>query len=100
MPLGVFCLFAAAGCRVWEHRSGGLPARVGAPEINTLYSTVGAGDAMHAGFTISRWVQELDCLSAARFGQAAAAAAVSSPEGTRGVTREAVGKLFSAMTAF
>ncbi len=97
---GTLLVTDAAGCRVWENRASPLPARVSAPEVTSLYSTVGAGDAMHAGFSVSRWVRELDCLSAARFGQAAAAAAVSSPEGTRGVTREAVERLFGRMTAF
>ena len=96
---GTLLVTDAAGCRVWENRASGSPRRVSAPELSALYSTVGAGDAMHAGFTVSRWVRELDCLSAARFGQAAAAAAVSSPKGTHGITREAVGQIFSGMTA-
>ena len=95
---GTLVVTDAAGCRVWENRASGSPQRVGAPELTGIYSTVGAGDSMHAGFTLSRWIHEVDCLGAARFGQAAAAAAVSSPEGTRGVTREAVGRLFSGMT--
>ena len=96
---GTLLVTDAAGCRVWENRASGSPQWVNAPAVARIYSTVGAGDSMHAGFTLSRWVREVDCLGAARFGQAVAAAAVSSPEGTRGVTREAAGKLFSGMTA-
>jgi len=97
---GTLLVTDASGCQVWESRASGSPQKVSAPEVTDLYSTVGAGDAMHAGFTVSRSVRELDCLIAARFGQAAAAAAVSSPESTRGVTREAVEKLFSGMAAY
>ena len=96
---GTLLVTDASGCRVWENRASGSPQRVGAPEVTGIHSTVGAGDAMHAGFTVSRWVRGHDCLSAVRFGQATAAAAVSSPAGTRGVTREAVGKLLRGMTA-
>jgi fructose-1-phosphate kinase PfkB-like protein len=96
---GTLIVTDAAGCRVWENGASMSPERTSAPEVPDVYSTVGAGDAMHAGFTISRWVRKLDCLSAARFGQAAAAAAVSSPQGTRGVTREDVEKIFDRATA-
>ena len=92
---GTLIVTDAYGCQVWENGLSGSQVRVSAPEIATLYSTVGAGDAMHAGFAVARWVRELDCLTAARFGQAAAAASVSSPDGTRGVSRAAVGRAFS-----
>ena len=94
---GTLIVTDARGCRVWENGASGSPTRVSAPLIPDVYSTVGAGDAMHAGFIVSRWVREFDCLSAARFGQAAAAAAVSSPGGTHGVTRDAVARLFREM---
>ena len=95
---GTLIVTDASGCRVWENGPSGSQVSVSAPEIASVYSTVGAGDAMHAGFIVSRWVRKLDCLSAARFGQAAAAAAVSSPNGTRGVSLGAVEKHFSGMT--
>jgi len=58
------------------------------------YSTIGAGDAMHAGFAIARWVRGFDFAQAVRYGQAAAAASVNSPDGTRGVTAALIERFF------
>jgi fructose-1-phosphate kinase PfkB-like protein len=94
---GALVVTDEAGCRVWESRSRNGPARVRGVVAQTLYSTVGAGDAMHAGFALARWVWGFDLLRAARYGQAAAAAAVSSPGGTRGIPKQAVERLFAEL---
>jgi sugar/nucleoside kinase (ribokinase family) len=65
--------------------------------IETLYSTIGAGDAVHAGFTLARQVWGFDILKAARYGQAVAAATVSAIDGTRGITRPAVDDFFARL---
>jgi fructose-1-phosphate kinase PfkB-like protein len=66
-------------------------------KIPTLYSTIGAGDAVHAGFALARWVWGFDTLRAARYGQAAAAATVSSIEGTRRLDKQVVEKFFAEL---
>jgi len=91
---GTLLVTDARGCRVWEGGPAGSPARVEAVKACPLYSTIGAGDAVHAGFTLARWVWGFDPIEAARYGQAAAAASVSSPDGTRGITRQAVEQFF------
>lgn len=83
----------AGGC--WVAAPDQAPARVPRLEVPKLYSTIGAGDAMHAGFILSRWVWGFTPLEASRYGQASAAATVSSPEGTRGITKQAVERLFA-----
>jgi fructose-1-phosphate kinase PfkB-like protein len=86
------------GCTVWEcgPRSGTRIEQVrGLP----VFSTVGAGDAAHAGFTVARWVWGWSAVEAARYGQAAAAAAVTSAESTRGITKAAVDDHFSRIVA-
>jgi fructose-1-phosphate kinase PfkB-like protein len=90
---GTLVVTDAGGCLVSE--DGSPPLRVPGASIEKLYSTIGAGDAAHAGFTLARWVWGFDLTRAARYGQAAAAATVSSLEGTRGVKRDAVEKLFA-----
>jgi fructose-1-phosphate kinase PfkB-like protein len=87
----------ARGCRVWPDRSRDAAVRVEGVQTRARYSTIGAGDAMHAGFTLARWVRGLDLVQAVRYGQAAAAASVNSPEGTRGITAAAVEAFFSGM---
>ena len=94
---GTLIVTDATGCRVWEGGSGDAPTRVQGVEPDALYSTIGAGDAAHAGFSLARWVWGFDALKASRYGQAAAAASVSSPDGTRGVTRRAVEKYFAEL---
>jgi fructose-1-phosphate kinase PfkB-like protein len=92
---GTLIITDANGCRLWEGGKAGPPRHVPGVKARTLYSTVGAGDAVHAGFTVARWVWGLDVVEAARYGQAAAATSVSSPGGTRGITRQAVERFFT-----
>lgn len=94
---GALVVTDASGCRVWEDRSRNSSVRVQGIEAQTLYSTIGAGDAMHAGFTLARWVWGYDLLRASRYGQATAAASVSSPDGTRGITKQAVEERFAEL---
>lgn len=89
---GTLVVTDRAGC--WVSDSNGARVRVGAANIETLYSTIGAGDAVHAAFTLARWGRGVDAFGAARYGQAAAAVAVSAPDGTRGITAQAVEELF------
>ena len=94
---GTLLVTDAGGCRVWECGTSRSPAMVRAQKVGTLYSTIGAGDAVHAGFLLARFVWGFDLIEAARYGQAAAAASVSSPDGTRGITKRAVEQLFSEL---
>ena len=94
---GALVVTDAGGCSVWESRAQVEPVSVSGMQAQTLYSTIGAGDAMHAGFTLARWVRGFDAVRAARYGQAVAAASVSSPDGTRGVTKETVERLFAEL---
>jgi len=94
---GILVVTDAAGCNVWEKGSRGPCIRVLAATGHEVYSTVGAGDTAHAAFTLATWVWGYDPIRAARYSMAAAAAAVSSPAGTRGVTREAVGRFFQEL---
>ena len=91
---GAIVVTDAAGCRLWADGARSVPATVKSFEVRNLYSTIGAGDAVHAGFTLARWVRGMDADAACRYGMAAAAASVSSPDGTRGVTRQAVEAMF------
>jgi len=91
---GTLVVTDSAGCTVWESGPAGHSSRVPRATGLKVYSTVGAGDAAHAAFTLARWVWGYDPVQAARFGMAAAAAAVSSPTGTRGITRQAVDSIF------
>jgi fructose-1-phosphate kinase PfkB-like protein len=92
---GTLVVTDAAGCRVRERAiDSRIDSRIAGPEIQQLYSRVGAGDAMHAGFTVARWVRGYDTLRAVRYALATAATSVSNPEGTRGVRRDAVENLF------
>ena len=94
---GALVVTDASGCRVWENRSRDSSVRVQGIKAQTLYSTIGAGDAAHAGLTLARWVWGYDLLKAARYGQAAAAASVSSHDGTRGITRQRVEQFFAEL---
>lgn len=81
-----------SGCWVKDNH---LPTRqIPGATIEHLYSTIGAGDAVHAGFTLARWVRGFDTLRAAQFAQAVAATAVSSISGTRDIDRQLVEKIF------
>ncbi|MEW6126423.1 MAG: PfkB family carbohydrate kinase [Acidobacteriota bacterium] len=80
------------GCWVRENNQPALP--LAGAKVDCLYSTVGAGDAVHAGFTLARWVRGFDTLRAARFGQAVAAAVVNSVSGTRDIDIHLVEKFF------
>lgn len=92
---GTLVVTDRGGCRVREGRREAV--EVAGVEITRLYSTIGAGDAVHAGFTLARWVRGLDSVRAARYGQAAAASSVTSPDGTRGVNRESVERFFNQL---
>ncbi len=94
---GALVVTDTSGCRVWENRSRDSSVRVPSIEAQTLYSTIGAGDAVHAGFTLARWVWGYDLLKASRYGQAAAAASVRSPDGTRGIASQTVEQLFAEL---
>ncbi len=83
------------GCWVQEPKQ--AIEKVRGATIDNLYSTIGAGDAMHAGFTLARWVWGFDTVRASRYGQAAAAATVSSTEGTRNLEKRAVEKFFAVL---
>jgi fructose-1-phosphate kinase PfkB-like protein len=87
------------GCTVWERGPSGPAIKVNTPRGHSVYSTVGAGDATHAGFTVAHWVWGFDPVRAARYGMAAAAASVSSPEGARGVARDTVERFFAELEA-
>lgn len=89
---GTLIVTDSGGCRA--RAKGGEDVYVRGATVDDLYSTIGAGDAMHAGFTLARWVRGYDLIRACRYGQAAAASSVSSVEGTRGVTRAAVERFF------
>jgi fructose-1-phosphate kinase PfkB-like protein len=95
---GTLVVTDARGCRLWPNRARDAAIRIEGAPSRAQYSTIGAGDAMHAGFTVARWVRGFDLASAAGFGQAAAAVSVSSPNGTRGVTAAAVERGFRALT--
>jgi fructose-1-phosphate kinase PfkB-like protein len=95
---GLLAVTDARGCRVWQDRSCDAMVRVEGVQTRARYSTIGAGDAMHAGFTLARWVRGLALAQAVRYGQAVAAASVSSPEGTRGVTAAAVEAFFNEIS--
>jgi fructose-1-phosphate kinase PfkB-like protein len=92
---GTLVVTDAAGCLVTENHLTAQSVR--AARVEKLYSTLGAGDAVHAGFTLARWVWGFDAIKAARFGQAAAAATVSLMKGTRGITRQTVDDFFAAL---
>jgi fructose-1-phosphate kinase PfkB-like protein len=94
---GTLLVTDASGCRILEGGLAALPVQVRGIKTRALYSTIGAGDAVHAGFSLARWVWGFDVLKASRYGQAAAAASVSSPYGTRGITRQAVEKFFAEL---
>lgn len=94
---GALVVTDARGCCVWQDRARGPMARVEGLQTRAQYSTIGAGDAMHAGFTLARWVRGFDLAQAARYGQAAAAASVNSPEGTRGLTAATVERFFAQL---
>jgi fructose-1-phosphate kinase PfkB-like protein len=96
---GTLIVTDSAGCLVWGKGCSGTPARIEAATVRHMYSTVGAGDAMHAGFSVARWVRGLDLLQAARFGQAAAAAVLTSPEASRRISNEAAQGFFQELTA-
>jgi len=85
------------GCTLWEHGPSGPSIRINRPHGHRVYSTVGAGDSAHAGFTLARWVWGFDDVRAARYSMAAAAASVSSPEGARGVKRTEVERFFATL---
>jgi fructose-1-phosphate kinase PfkB-like protein len=94
---GMLVVTDADGCRVWQDGLSDSPATVRGARTERLYSTIGAGDAMHAGFALARWVWGFDVIKAARYGQAAAAAAVSSPNGTRGISKQMVEHFFAQL---
>jgi fructose-1-phosphate kinase PfkB-like protein len=92
---GTLVVTDAKGCWVQERRQ--TVKKISGATVNTLYSTIGAGDAMHAGFTLARWVRGFDSVRASRYGQAVAAATVSSNEGTRNLDKQVVGKIFAEL---
>ena len=94
---GTLVVTDSRGCRLWLKRSADQSMRIDGVGRPAKYSTIGAGDAMHAGFALARWVWGWDLERAARYGQAAAAASVGSADGTRGVTRAMVDELFALL---
>jgi fructose-1-phosphate kinase PfkB-like protein len=94
---GTLLVTDARGCRVREGNRDAV--EVAGVEVGRLYSTIGAGDAVHAGFTLARWVWGMDAARAARYGQAAAASSVTSPDGTRGVNSESVERFFNQLAS-
>jgi fructose-1-phosphate kinase PfkB-like protein len=83
------------GCLV--RGPGGGWVRVQGATIRDVYSTIGAGDAVHAGITVARSVWGYDLSKSARYGLAAAAAAVGSSDGTRAIDKAKVDDLFTGM---
>jgi fructose-1-phosphate kinase PfkB-like protein len=94
---GVLIVTDPAGCSVWRNGAAEKPVRVAGATLPNIFSTVGAGDAMHAGFSVAKWVRGFDWLQAARFGQAAAAAVVTSRDASRGISREVVERIFDEL---
>jgi fructose-1-phosphate kinase PfkB-like protein len=92
---GTLVVTDASGCLVREGKQ--PPQRVGGAKVEPLFSTIGAGDAVHAGFTLGRWLWGFDAVRAARYGQAAAAATIGTPEGTRGISKLLVEKIFAKL---
>jgi fructose-1-phosphate kinase PfkB-like protein len=92
---GTLVVTDAQGCMVQENKQ--PPQRVRGAKIETLFSTIGAGDAVHAGFTLARWLWGFDAVRAARYGQAAAAATIGAAEGTRGISKPLVEKIFAEL---
>jgi fructose-1-phosphate kinase PfkB-like protein len=95
---GTLIVTEASGCRARARP--GEETEVRGARVEKLYSTIGAGDAFHAGFTLARWVRGFDLVKACRYGQAAAAATVSSTEGTRGVTRQVTEQFFADLQTY
>ncbi|HEY6332383.1 MAG TPA: PfkB family carbohydrate kinase, partial [Blastocatellia bacterium] len=91
---GILVVTDDDGCTAWEHGPSGESVRIDRPTGHPVFSTVGAGDAAHAGFTVAHWIRGLDTVHAAQYAMATSAASVSSPEGTRGVQREVVDAFF------
>jgi sugar/nucleoside kinase (ribokinase family) len=54
-----------------------------------VHATIGAGDAAHAGFVLG-WLRTGNLRQAVYYSQAVAAAAVSQPQATSGLTPEGV----------
>jgi sugar/nucleoside kinase (ribokinase family) len=94
---GMLVVTDSGGCTVWEKGPGGPGIRVPAATVHNVYSTVGAGDSAHAAFTLATWVWGYDSVRAARYSMAAAAAAVSNPVGSRGITRAAADQFFEEL---
>lgn len=92
---GTLVVTDARGCLVQEKNQ--PPQRVGGAPVEPLFSTIGAGDAVHAGFTLARWLWGFDTHRAARYGQAAAAAVIGAAEGTRGISKPLVEKIFAEL---
>jgi fructose-1-phosphate kinase PfkB-like protein len=92
---GTLIVTDAQGCLVKEKDQ--PPQRVRGAMVENLYSTIGAGDAVHAGFTLARWGWGFDVVRAARYGQATAAAAVSAAAGTRGISKRIVEEFFAEL---
>ena len=92
---GTVVVSDAQGC--WVQVQQGERRRVQGAKIEKLFSTIGAGDAVHAGFTLARQLRGFDAIRAARYGQAVAAASVTVTDGTRGITRDAVENYFTQL---
>jgi fructose-1-phosphate kinase PfkB-like protein len=97
--VGALVVTDARGCRLWQDRAHDAAVRIEGIQSRAQYSTIGAGDAMHAGFALARWVRGYDLAAAVRYGQAAAAASVNSADGTRGVTAAMVERFFDELAS-
>ena len=100
---GTLLVHDERGCWVWN---GKLPGEEDpfsqaeyfpAIDVPNVYSTIGAGDAMHAGF-LKEWIcsecAEERLRSSVVYGQVVAAVAVSNEKATHGVNARAVEDLF------
>jgi fructose-1-phosphate kinase PfkB-like protein len=96
---GTLVVTDSRGCDLFAEGAGGSPVRLEAARVGRVYSTIGAGDAFHAGFTIARSVWEWDVVRSARYGLAAAAAAVSAPDGTGSITRGIADRFFEELSS-
>ena len=92
---GTLVVTSDDGC--WLQEPNQASEQIRGAKISTLYSTIGAGDAMHAGFTLARWVWGFDAVRASRYGQAVAAATVSSTAGTHNLDKQIIENIFAEL---
>ncbi|MBD3182031.1 hypothetical protein GF312_07055 [Candidatus Poribacteria bacterium] len=100
---GTLIIHNEKGCWLWN---GKMPERIGdftrgeyfpSMEVSEIYSTIGAGDAMHAGF-LKEWVfgnNDNSISKSAVYSQVVAGTSISNPKATHGIQLEIVDKYFT-----